>query len=87
MAVGPPARDDAAAQPIEGYPASKKHGINFKGINWMTRRGDRATQVKAPMTSRSFTLGADQIHKTLELKVTTSAKADRQAKLIDDRDT
>ena len=31
--------------------------------------------------------GADQIHKTLEFEVTTSAKRDRQAKPIDDRDT
>jgi hypothetical protein len=31
--------------------------------------------------------GADQIHKTLEFKVTTSAKGDRRAKSIDDRDT
>jgi hypothetical protein len=31
--------------------------------------------------------GADQIHKTLEFKVTTNAKCGRQAKPIDDRDT
>ena len=31
--------------------------------------------------------GADQIHKTLEFKVITSAKADRRAKQIDNRDT
>ena len=31
--------------------------------------------------------GPDQIHKTLEFKVTTSAKGDRRAKPIDDRDT
>ncbi|KAI5365788.1 hypothetical protein J4E82_011171 [Alternaria postmessia] len=31
--------------------------------------------------------GADQIHKTLEFEVTTSAKGDRRAKPIDDRNT
>jgi hypothetical protein len=31
--------------------------------------------------------GADQIHKTLEFKVTTNAEGDRRAKSIDDRDT
>jgi hypothetical protein len=31
--------------------------------------------------------GAGQIHKTLEFKMTTSAKAGRRAKLIDDRTT
>lgn len=31
--------------------------------------------------------GADQIHKTLEFRVTTRAKGDQRAKPIDDRDT
>jgi hypothetical protein len=68
MAVGLPARDDAAAPPTEGHPAPAEDGINLKGISWMTRRGHGATQVKASMTSRSFTTARTRSTRHLSLR-------------------
>jgi hypothetical protein len=73
VAVRPSVREDAAAPPTEGYLAPAEDGINFKG----------ESIDDIPLVYH----GADQIHKTLEFEVTTSAKGDRRAKPIDDRDT